>query len=433
MTIRQNARGAVQQVIQPLVSAVAMNVAAAVRTRRRGFDGWTGAVNTDYDPMNPATAAQPFDAYRALHRGGRVHYNPRRATWILSRLEDVRSALRDTDQVTSTQGVTRLRMSAPLAVLTDGEEHARLRKQVQPGFSKGAMDSWRGMTEKLAVELVADMLGKRECDVVQQIAIPMPIRMIAQILGVPECDVGDFRRWSEDAVRVMDFAPTPSGLAGAAKSMAAMAALRRYFLQQFSTGGLKGSGTVIGRLLEHNTDGSLTDQQLFLIAIHLLIAGNETTTNLLGGMFDTLARNPEQYDLIRANPDLIPMAIEEQLRITTPIQNLYRYTRADYEVGGVTIPNGSRILLSFGAANRDPQAFDDPDEYRADRNPRMHVGFGYGPHMCLGAPLARMEAQAVLHELVLQVSRISADKETVWSTHSSLRGPTHLPIRLTAA
>ena len=172
MTIRQNARGAVQQVIQPLVSAVAMNVAAAVRTRRRGFDGWTGAVNTDYDPMNPATAAQPFDAYRALHRGGRVHYNPRRATWILSRLEDVRSALRDTDQVTSTQGVTRLRMSAPLAVLTDGEEHARLRKQVQPGFSKGAMDSWRGMTEKLAVELVADMLGKRECDVVQQIAIP---------------------------------------------------------------------------------------------------------------------------------------------------------------------------------------------------------------------------------------------------------------------
>jgi cytochrome P450 len=260
----------------------------------------------------------------------------------------------------------------------------------------------------------------------------MPIRLIAQILGVPECDVGDFRRWSENAVRAMDFAPTLNGLVGAAKSMAALAALRRYFLQQFSIGELKGSGTVLGRLHEHNTDGTLTDQQLFLIAIHLLIAGNETTTNLLGGMFDTLARNPQQYDLIRANPDLIPMAIEEQLRITTPIQNLYRYTRADYQVGDVTIPNGSRVLLSFGAANRDPLAFDDPDEYRADRNPRMHVGFGYGAHMCLGAPLARMEAQAVLRELVTQVSRISAVKETRWSTNSSLRGPTHLPIRLTA-
>jgi cytochrome P450 len=432
MKIRQYVRSGAQAV-QPIAHAVGMNVAAAVRTRRRGFGGWTGAVNTDYDPMDAATAAQPFAAYRALHSGGRVHYNPKRTTWILSRLEDVRAALRDTDWVTSSEGVTRLKFSAPLAVVTDGEEHARLRKQVQPGFSKGAMDSWQAMTEKLAVELVAGMLSKRECDVVQQLAIPMPIRMIAQILGIPESDVGDFRRWSEDAVRVMDFAPTPSGLVGAAKSMAAMAALRRYFLQQFSTGGLKGSGTVLGRLLVHNTDGSLTDEQLFLIAMHLLIAGNETTSNLLGGMFDTFAHHPEQYELIRANPDLIPMAIEEQLRITTPIQNLYRYTRADYQVGNVTIPNGSRVLLSFGAANRDPLAFDDPDEYRADRNPRMHVGFGYGAHMCLGAPLARMEAQAVLRELVLCVSRISAVAETTWSTHSSLRGPTHLPIRLTAA
>ena len=126
----------VSYVVRPLGRAVLLNLRAATRTRRLGTLGWTGAVNTDYDPMDPVTAAQPFDAYRALHRGGRVHYNPKRATWILSRLEDVRSALRDTDQVTSTEGVTRLKFSAPLAVLTDGEEHARLRKQVQPGFSK---------------------------------------------------------------------------------------------------------------------------------------------------------------------------------------------------------------------------------------------------------------------------------------------------------
>src|ERR1700710_2954945 len=263
MTVSQKVRGAVQAV-QAVANAIGMNVSAAVRTRRRGYGGWTGAVNTDYDPMDTTTAAQPFDAYRALHRGGRVHYNPKRATWILSRLEDVRAALRDTDRVTSTQGVTRMRFSAPLAVLTDGEEHARLRKQVQPGFSKGAMDSWQGMTDKLAVELVAGMLSERECDVVQHLAIPMPIRMIAQILGIPENDVGDFRRWSEDAVRLMDFTPTPSGVAGAAKSMSAMAALRRYFLQQFSTGGLKGAGTVLGRLLQHKSGGRLTDEQLLL-------------------------------------------------------------------------------------------------------------------------------------------------------------------------
>ncbi|WP_158019672.1 cytochrome P450 [Mycolicibacterium rhodesiae] len=408
-----------------------MNVTAAIRTRRRGYDGWTGAINTDYDPQNPITAAHPFDAYRALHRGGRVHYNPRRATFIVSRLDDVRAALRDTDQVTSSQGVTRLRFSAPLAVLTDDDEHTRLRRQVQPGFSRGAMKSWQAMTEKLATELVTDMLNAAECDVVQRLAIPMPIRLIAQILGVPDTELSDFRRWSERGVGVMELRPTPSGVVDAAKSMAAMIALQRYFRTHFAAGKLKGSDTVLGRLLEHNTDGSLTDRQLMLIAIHLLIAGNETTTNLLGGMFDTLARHPDQYELIRANPDLIPIAVEEQLRITTPIQNLYRYTRADYRIGEVTIPNGSRVLLSFGAANRDPAAFEDPDMYRADRDPRKHIAFGYGAHMCLGAPLARMEAQAVLNELVARVSRISPDGPTRWSSHSSLRGPTHLPIRLT--
>ena len=134
--------------------------------------------------------------------------------------------------------------------------------------------------------------------------------------------------------------------------------------------------------------------------------------------------------MIRANPDLIPQAIEEHLRYSSPIQNLYRYTRADYRVGDVTIPTGSRVMMSFGAANRDPLAFDDPNTFRADRNPRTHVAFGYGPHLCLGAPLARMEAQAVLRELVDRVARISMTGPTAWSTNSSLRGPTHLPLVL---
>lgn len=432
MAAKQTIQGAAEGA-RLLGHAVQMNLAAAVRTRHRGYAGWTGAVNTDYDPQDPVTAAQPFDAYRALHRSGRVHYNPRRATFIISRLDDVRAALRDTDQVTSTQGVTRLRMSAPLAVLTDGEEHTRLRRQVQPGFSKGAMNTWQDMIERLAEGLVAEVLANPGCDVVQRLAIPMPIRLIAQILGVPDDDVGNFRRWSERGVGVMDVTPTIAGLIGAARSMTAMAALQRYFVRQFAAGGLKGSNTVLGRLLAHNTDGSLTDRQLLLIAIHLLIAGNETTTNLLGGMFDTLAHHPDQYQMIRTQPDLIPLAVEEQLRITTPIQNLYRYTRADYRIGDVTIPDGSRVLLSFGAANRDPTAFEEPDQYRADRNPRNHVAFGYGAHMCLGAPLARMEAQAVLRQLVTRVSNIKPAGPTTWSTHSSLRGPIRLPIQLTAA
>jgi cytochrome P450 len=429
MTITKPAQDAASM-LKPLTSAVQLNVSAAIRNRRLGYRGWTGAINTAYDPLDPATAAHPFAAYDALHRGGRVHYNPRRQTWILHRLDDVRAALRDTDQVTSSQGVTRIRMAADLVVVTDGDQHSRLRKQVQPAFTKRALDSWHTIIEDLAAELVDDMIAEPGSDAVARLAIPMPLRLIAAILGIPDDDIVDFRRWSEESVRLIDFSPTPKGILNTARAVRAAVALRRYFLSHLAAGELKGTNTVLGRLLEHNTDGGLTDEQLFYIAILLLIAGNETTTNLLGGMIDTLARHPDQYDKIRADPDLIPLAIEEQLRYTSPIQNLYRYTRAPYQVGEVTIPSGARLLLSFGAANRDPVAFEDPNSYRADRNPRMHVAFGYGAHMCLGAPLARLEAHAVLRELVGRVSRISADRPTVWSTNSSLRGPTHLPVTL---
>ncbi|WP_396927739.1 cytochrome P450 [Mycolicibacterium sp.] len=420
-------------IFTPFASAARLNVVGAVRTWHRGHQGWVGAVNTDYDPLDRATAAKPFEAYRNLHRTGRVHYNPGRATFILSRHEDVRAALRDTDAVTSEQGVTRLKIAAPVLVLTDGEQHARLRKQVQPGFSKGAMASWQEMTEKLAAELVSEVLANPGCDVVERLTIPMPVRMIAHILGVPNGDVAQFRAWSEAGMHIVDFEPTRKGVARSLKALGSIVQLQRYFMRQFAAGGLKDSDTVIGRLLTHAEGGSLTDSQLFHIAMLLLIAGNETTTNLLGGLFDTLANNPGQFDMIKANPDLVPMAVEEQLRISSPIQNLYRYTRLDYRVGNVTIPSGSRILLSFGAANRDPRVFPDPDTFQADRNPRNHIAFGYGSHMCIGAPLARMEAQAVLRELISQASGIELAGEVKWSTNTSLRGPTYLPITLTGA
>ncbi len=422
-----------RQIGAPVAGAIGMNIAAAVRVRRRGYGGWTGAVNTDYDPLDPATAAQPFDAYRALYAGGRVHYNPRRATWILSRHEDIRAALRNTDAITSTQGVTRVKISAPILVLTDGADHTRMRKQVQPGFTRGAMSDWQPMADRLAKELVSEVVANPGCDVVSRLAMPFPIRMIAHIMGIPAEDVDRFRSWSEDGVGVMNAALTPSGLRQAFGGIRAIAALRRYFRAQLAAGVLTGTDTVLGRLVDHNEDGELSDDELFFFAMLLLFAGNETTTNLIGGMFDTLAHHPDQFAMIRDHPELIPGAVEEQLRYSTPIQNLYRYTRADYRVGEVTIPSGSRLLLAFGAANRDPDVFDEPDTYRADRNPHNHIAFGYGAHMCIGAALTRMEGQAVLRELASQASAITAVGSTTWSTNTSLRGPTHLPVRLTPA
>lgn len=391
------------------------------------------AVISTYDPLDPSTAAQPHEAYRHLHAGSRVQHNPKRAVWILSRLDDVRQALRDNTALSSADGPSRIRLRAPTLVSTDGEKHAKLRRQVLPAFTKAALESWRLTIDQLAAETVRDVLDHPGCDLVQRLAVPVPVRLIAQLLGIPDTDVADFRRWSEATTQITDLAMTAEGARKLAQVLSGSWAMHQYFKRQFALGGLKGSGTILGRLLAENEAGSLNDMELFQFAMLLLLAGNETTTNLLGGLFATLAAHPEQFDMLRSDPGLIPMAIEESLRYLSPAQNVYRTALRDYQVGDVTIPSGERVLLSIGAANRDPRVFDEPDEFRVNRNPTQHIAFGFGVHLCIGAQLTRMETQAVLRELVTQAREISVKGETRWSTGSLLRGPTSLPVCLTPA
>ncbi len=188
--------------------------------------------------------------------------------------------------------------------------------------------------------------------------------------------------------------------------------------------------TVLGRLVEHADDGEFSQDELFFFAVLLLLAGNETTTNLLSTLILLLAEQPNHLALLQDRPELIPSAIEEQLRYISPIQSFFRTARTDYPVGEATIPAGSRVLLIWGAANRDPREYDDPDTFRADRNPVGHLAFGSGIHLCLGAQLARMEAQAVLRELVDRVERIDITGPPAWSTNPNLRGLTRLNVRL---
>ncbi|HTI77397.1 MAG TPA: cytochrome P450 [Mycobacterium sp.] len=432
MTLSQNVQFA-GSLVKPLGTAARINAVSGVRARWHAHRVPIGAETTTYDPLDSATAAHPHAAYRRLHDGARVQYNPKRSVWILSRLEDVRAAARADAALSSADGVTRTKFSLPILITTDGERHAQMRRQILPAFTKVALDAWRPMIDGLAAELVGDVLDNPGCDVVQRLAVPMPMRLIAHMLGVPDSDVDEFRRWSEAAVQVTDLALSRRGVGKLAGSVSGSRSIYRYFHRQFKAGGLKGSDTILGRLLAKNEAGSITEDELFYFAMLLLLAGNETTTNLLGGMFDTLAREPHAYQRIRSDQTLIPMAIEEQLRYSSPVQNLYRTARTDYAVGDVTIPAGARVLLSFGAANRDPQAFDEPDIYRIDRNPNQHIAFGFGAHLCLGAHLTRMEADAVLRELVTRVDRIELVGETRWSTNSSLRGPAHMRVRLTPA
>ena len=152
---------------------------------------------------------------------------------------------------------------------------------------------------------------------------------------------------------------------------------------------------------------------------------------MLSTLFLTLAERPDQLDLMRQRPDLIGSAVEEQLRYASPVQSFYRTARVDYPVGSAVIPRGARVLLAWGAANRDPRQFDDPDVFRAERNPTGHVAFGSGVHLCLGAQLARMEGQAVLREIVENIERIEVVGTPTWTTNPNLRGLTRMDVALT--
>ena len=387
-----------------------------------------GVQVTDFDPFNPVTAADPYPGYQQLLAGGPVHYSPRRGIYLLSRHANVRAAARADDVMSSAEGVTMGRVELPVLLTSDRPAHTRMRKQVQPAFTRGALESWRPMVDRLARELVSELMARPGADVVATLAAPMPMRMIAHILGVPPAHERSFRHWSNNTVHIANIDISRRGLMQFVPTLSGFRHLHAYFTEQLP---MLGTDTLLGRLGANVEDGQVSDEELFFFAVLLLLAGNETTTNLLSTLFLTLAEHPDQLALLQNRPELIPSAIEEQLRYMSPIQSFFRTARADYRVGDETIPAGSRVLLIWGAANRDPREYDDPDTFRADRNPTGHLAFGSGIHLCLGAQLARMEAQAVLRELVENVERIDVTGTPTWSTNPNLRGLTRLNVRMT--
>ena len=386
---------------------------------------------TDFDPLDPAIAADPYPHYRMLLAGERVQYNRKRDFYILSRYSDVRDAARNDDVLRSASGVTFSRLCLPFLPTSDPPEHTRMRKQLLPGFTRSAVESWRPTVDLLARELVTGLRTQAFADVVSTVAAPMPMRTISDILGVAESDQAAFCHWSKQVVRITDVSLSPSGMLSLGQSFNGFRRLYAFFTERLCHGGLLGERTLLRKLAVGAEHGRLSDEELFFFALLLLVAGYETTANLLSTLFLTLAQRPDQLMLLAQRPELIPSAIEEQLRFASPIQNICRTTRVDYAVGDAVIPAGSLVLLAWGAANRDPRQYDDPDTFRADRNPIGHVAFGSGIHLCPGAQLARMEGQAVLREIVENIGRLDLLEPPAWSTNANLRGLTRLRVAVT--
>ncbi|MGB6149566.1 cytochrome P450 [Mycolicibacter algericus] len=418
-----------RSIAMPLARSVYANIAADLpaKLRRRSY---LGISETSFDPFDPATAANPYPAYSDLLAGARVRFNRQRNMFLLSRYEDVRAAARNDAVLSNRDGVTRARIDFPNLLNLDPPRHTELRRKVQPVFARGALSDWQSAVDQMAEELVGDVLANPGCDMVARLAVPLPVRLIAHILGIPEEDQDFFRYWSNEVIRVADIRFSPTGMVQWLPTIRALRRLHTYFYDQFASRDLLRSNSLLGRLVGEAEGGDLSQDELFQLALLLLLAGNETTTNLLSTMFLTLSQNPDQFEAIRAEGDaVVDSAVEEQVRYSSPVQRFYRTATSDYRVGGAVIPAGARVCLMYGAANRDPRQFEEPDRFIANRK-AAHLGWGSGVHLCLGANLARMEIRAVLRELIERVERIEIVGTPEWTTNASLRGLAELRVNL---
>jgi cytochrome P450 len=282
----------------------------------------------------------------------------------------------------------------------DGSAHSRLRRLVQPAFTHRIMEGWREATERVAAELVEALPEDRPFDLVRDLAAPLPMAVICEILGVPFADRDQFSAWGDTLAEGLD---RPRSLSHARRMDTASQALVGYLGELLEQRRANPAGDLLSAMATAQEDGDrLDDRDIVGTASFLLLAGFETTVNLLGAGTEVLLRHPDQFAEVAADPQLIPDLVEEALRYVTPVQYTFRTALAPIELpGGEVLGEGETIILMLVGANRDPQIFDEPNHFDIHRhNARKHLAFGFGVHHCLGAALARMEAEVTWRHLL---------------------------------
>ncbi len=385
----------------------------------------------DFDLFGTEFQEDPYPAYSKLRAEAPVYRESRHGVYALTRYDDVDAALRDHETFRSGAGPApmpassggRAAMTAlPLLAATDPPYHDQLRALVSKAFTPRRVAESEGRIRAFAKELV-DALPEGEFELVSAVSIPLPVAVIAEMLGVDRRHQDDFRRWSDATVGMMD-RPAEPDMIQASLELAA------YFRGVLEERRKNPRDDLMSDLLRAEIDGRrLTDAELDAFFVMLLIAGNETTTNLISNQLNVFASRPDLWKACREDRSLVPAALEETLRFDSPVQNLGRETTCDVELHGVSIPKGSRVIVSFGAANRDPEVFDQPDDYRLDRGEPRHLAFGQGRHFCLGAGLARLEGRIALEALLDRFERIEPATPSPKRLHSTvIRGFEGLPI-----
>lgn len=385
-----------------------------------------------YDPYDPVTQADPYPSYRCLRDEAPVYHDERRGFWALSRFDDVLWAAHDPATFCSGEGIAlegQARSPFPNLIVMDDPRHAQLRKLVSRGFTSRPVGAFEPRVRELASELLDEVVARARdgetVDLVSVLTGPLPMTVVGDLIGVAPEDREQFRIWSDTVVH-QDVDRPETVEAG----RAAAGAVVGYFSEIIAARRAAPTDDLVSALIAASVDGErLADDEILGFCFLLIVAGTETTTNLLGLGTIALATNLDERARLLADPPLLPAAVEEMLRWGSPVQGLARTTTRAVERHGVTIPEGAKVQLLYGSANRDEREFPGPDRFDVTRTIERHLAFGHGVHFCLGAALARLEATVVFEELLRRVPDWQVDTDALtWIRSSSVRGPATLPI-----
>ena len=388
-----------------------------------------------YNPLSPRMAQDPYPEYAVLRERSPVHRSRLMNAWVFSRYADVDTVLRDHRRFSNDPRKRTLsrRQQATLPdpgdytmLFLDPPDHTRLRALVNKAFTRRAVNALEPLIRRL-MDTLLDDVAPSGFDLMEAVAVPLPVIMIAEMLGVPPEDRARFRVWSNQRARLLE--PTISPRERAA-GIEAGEALDEYFTPIIQARRVEPESDIVSALAQAEEEGEvLTEREVLNMLRLLLVAGNETTTNLIGNGMLALLRNPEELERLREDPGLIPGAVEELLRFDSPVQTDFRGALEDCEVNGAPVRRGENVVLLIGSANRDPAVFEEPDRLDVGRSGSSHISFGRGIHHCIGAPLARLEGRIVLEALLERFSSMRLlDERPAYRGGVVLRGLESLPV-----
>jgi len=401
-----------------------------------------------YDLNSAEFLRNPYPVYDELRVNDPIHWSPENGYWIITRYADIVSQVQNERLSSNRIAAHASRMPRETKehfrpfftavgswmLMIDPPDHTRLRGLVNKAFTPGVLEGMRSLVQELVDEMLASVAGQGRMDIMTDFANPLPATVIAELLGVPGADQQQFKAWSDDIAMGLggiDSARTKEELFAlydfAQKSFLSLAS---YFRARVAELRAKPSGNLLSALIQAEERGDrLTEDELFANCVLLMIAGHETTTNLIGNGILALLRHPEQKEKLRRDPVIIVSAVEELLRYDSPIQKMGRIALADLQIDGKQIARGDLVCLSFAAGNRDPEQFAAPAQLDVLRKPNRHLAFGQGLHYCVGAALARLEAQIAINTILKRLPKLSLETEDLeWNRNLTLRGLKSLPV-----